>query len=147
MPSTVPSYMYTFFALAIVGTLLICTFSSFAVSMRRAPENEQLKNILEKVASESCELLSLVVANNSTVNTVLDLPSTIGDKRYWIRLGNDTSSAWVEGGLGDVPSQTENRVYLPGMPKASGQFISGNGVAKLECYKNGSKICLYLTGG
>jgi len=147
MPSTVPSYLYTFFALAIVGTLLICTFGSFSVSVRRAPENEQLKNLLEQVASKSCELISLVVANNSTVNTSLNLPSTIGDKRYWIRLGNDTSSAWVEGGLGDVPSQTENRVYLPGLPQASGLYVSGNGSARLECYMNGSTLSLRLVGG
>lgn len=147
MPSIIPSYVYTFFALTIVGTLLICTFSAFAVSVRQDVEKEQLKNLLEYVAAESCELISTVMANNSTITVRLNMPSLVGNQRYWIQLRNDSSLAWVEGGFGTSPAQTELCVFILGIVSASGQYVGGYGVAALECQVNGTTTCLNLYRG
>ena len=147
MPSIIPSYVYTFFALTIVGTLLICTFSAFAVSIKQDVEKEQLKNLLEYVAAESCELISTAMTNNSTITVRLNMPSLVDNQRYWIRLRNDSSLAWVEGGFGTSPVQTELSVFIPGIVSASGQYIGGYGVAVLECQVNGTTTCLNLSGG
>ena len=147
MPSIVPSYFYTFFALMIVGTLLIYTFSAFAVSVRQDVEKEQLKNLLEYVATESCELISTATANNSTITVRLNMPSLVGNQMYWVQLRNDSSLAWVEGGFGTNPVQTELHVFLPGIVSASGQYIGGYGIAVLECQVNGTTTCLNISGG
>jgi hypothetical protein len=147
MPSIIPNYIYTFFALAIIGTLLICTFSAFAVSVRQDVEKEQIKNLLEYVAAESCELISTAMTNNSTITVKLNMPSLINNQRYWIQLRNDSSLAWVEGGFGTNPVQTELSAFIPGIVSASGQYIGGYGVAALECQVNGTTTCLNLSGG
>ena len=58
MPSIVPSYLYTFFALALIGTILIGTFSSLAASLKQIPEEKQLRNVLDYVAAKSLELVN-----------------------------------------------------------------------------------------
>lgn len=146
MPSIIPSYVYTFFALSVVGTLLICTFSAFAVSVKQDVETEQLKNLLEYMATESCELISTTTTNNSTVTVRLLLPSRIGEKRYWIQFRNDSSSAWIEGGLGTSPVQTALTIFVPGVVAASGLYTSGYGFAELECQVQGTVTFLNLSG-
>ena len=145
MPSIIPSYVYTFFALSIVGTLLICTFSAFAVSVKQDVETEQLKNLLEYVAAESCELISTATTNNSTATVRLALPLRVGEKGYWIQLRNDSSSAWIEGGLGNTPVQTSLTIFAPGLVAASGLYNSGYGFAELECQLQGTTVYLNLT--
>jgi hypothetical protein len=147
MPSIIPGYVYTFFALMIVGTLLISTFTAFAVSIKQDVEKEQLKNLLEYVAAESCELISTATTNNSTITVRLNMPSLVENRRYWIQLRNDSSLAWVEGGFGTSPVQTELSVFIPGMVSASGLYIGGYGVAVLECQVNGTITRLNLSGG
>ncbi|MCW4035368.1 MAG: hypothetical protein NWF03_08405 [Candidatus Bathyarchaeota archaeon] len=146
MPSIIPSYVYTFFALTIVGTILICTFSTFAVSVKQDVETEQLKNLLEYVAAESCELISTSSVNNSTASIKLTMPPRLGENRYWIQFRNDSSTAWIEGGLGTTPVQTSLTVFVPGLVNASGLFISGYGFAELECQTQGTTTFLNLTG-
>lgn len=145
MPSIIPSYVYTFFALSVVGTLLICTFSAFSVSVKQDVEIEHLKNLLERVAAESCELISTTTTNNSTATVTLSMPSYLGEKSYWIQLRNDSSRAWIEGGLGTTPVQTDLNVFLPGTVAASGLYNSGYGVAELECQLQGTLVCLNLS--
>lgn len=147
MPSIIPSYVYTFFALTIISALLICTFSAFAVSVKQDVELEQLQNLLEYMAAESCELISATTTNNSTVTVRVPLPSRVGEKRYWIQLRNDSSSAWIEGGFGDRPVQTYLTVFVPGPVAASGLYISGYGFAELECQVQGTWTFLNLTEG
>jgi len=147
MPSIIPNYVYTFFALAIVGTLLISTFTAFAVSIRQDVKKEQIKNLLEYTAAESCELISTAMTNNSTITVKLNMPSLVSNQRYWIQLRNDSSLAWVEGGFGTNPVQTELYVSLPGIVSASGLYIGGYGIAVLECQVNGTTTCLNLSGG
>jgi hypothetical protein len=145
VPSIIPSYVYTFFALSIVGTLLICTFSAFAVSVKQDVEIEQLKNLLEYVAAESCELISTATTNNSTATVRLVLPLRVGEKGYWIQLRNDSSSAWIEGGLGTTPVQTSLTRFVPGVVAASGLYSSGYGFAELECQVQGTVTFLNLS--
>jgi hypothetical protein len=145
VPSIIPSYVYTFFALTVIGALLICTFSAFAVSVKQDVEVEQLQNLLEYMAAESCELISTTTTNNSTVTASVTLPPRVGEKRYWIQLRNDSSRAWIEGGFGATPVQTSLTVFLPGPVAASGLYISGYGFADLECQVQGTCTFLNLT--
>lgn len=145
MPSIIPSYVYTFFALSIMSTLLICTFSAFSVSVKQDIEVKQLKNLIEHVAAESCELISTTATNNSTVTIKISMPTRLNEKQYWIQLRNDSSKAWIEGGLGNTPVQTTLTVFVPGMVAASGLYNSGYGFAQLECQLQGTTVYLNLS--
>ncbi len=146
MPAIAPSYIYAFFALVAVSSILIFSFSAYASTLRTIPEREQLENLLNHVASKGYELITLVTTTNSTSEVVLQLPSAIGNKQYWIRLRNEPSKAWVEGALGSIHGgNVTNRVYLPKTVSVFGDYSSGFGPAVLECYINGSTVNLRLT--
>jgi len=138
LPSVAASHLYAFLALATVSFLLICSFSIYANTVRTIPEIEQLKNILDHIAAKGNELVALVTATNSTVQTFIQLPSMIGNKEYWIRVRNDTSNAWVEGALGEIrDTGIKYRVFFPKNVWASGHYIGGYGPAVLDCCMNG----------
>lgn len=144
MPSIIPSYVYMFFAMTIVGTLLIFSFNSYASTLRSVPETEQLDNLLNYVAAKATELLTQTTTN-STTQLYLNLPTRIGDKEYWIRPRNDTIQSWIEGGLGKIWNGTTlHKVFLPANPATAGQYISGYGPAVLKCNMNGSIINVFL---
>ena len=139
MPSIASSQLYTFLALTTVSILLVCAFTIYTSTVRAIPEIGQLKNILDRVAAKGNELLTLMAATNSTVQTLIQLPPTIGYREYWIRVQNDTSNVWVEGALGRLGEDgTKYQVFLPGKASTSGYYIGGYGPARLECYMNGS---------
>jgi len=145
VPTIAPSYIYTFFALIIISSILISSFAAYASTLRSVPELEQLNNLLSHVAAKGYELITLTTATNSTSETVIKLPSTIGDKQYWVRLRNGASKVWVEGSLGSIhEGNVSTRVYLPKAVSALGNYSSLDGPAILECYLNGSTITLYL---
>ena len=105
---------------------------------------EQLENLLNHIASKGYELITLTTATNSTSEAVLQLPSTIGIKQYWIRLSSESSKAWIEGALGSIhESSQRNRVYLPKTVSVLGNYSSAYGPAILECYVNDSTIHLH----
>jgi hypothetical protein len=107
--------------------------------VRTIPEIKQLKNILDHVAAKGNELLTLTTTTNSTAQTSIQLPPTIGNREYWIRVQNDTSNVWVEGALGQLREDgTKYQVFLPKKASTSGHYIGGHGPAILECYMNGS---------
>lgn len=145
MPSTLSSHIYTLVALAAVSTILVATLNSYTTSLRATSEIEQLKNLLNHVAAKGNELLTIVAATNSSAQVFIQLPTTIGYKQYWLRARNDSSSAWLEGSLGQM---TENgathRVFLPQTTSASGYFVGGYGPAILGSYMNGSTPQLNL---
>ena len=145
MPSIIPSYIYSFFALSIVGTLLICTFSVFSLSMKQDVEIEQLKNLLEHLAAESCEIISTTETNNSTVTVRIPMPSCLSEKQYWIQLKSNTLQTWFEGGIGNTPTQTNHKIFIPGIVNASGLYHSSYGLAELECQLQGTIIYLNLS--
>jgi len=147
MPSILPSYVYTLFASMIVGSLLIVTFSLSTVNIKNEAEEQQLKGLSEYVATKSCELLSTIKTNRLSVNFTLNLPSLIGNQRYWVKLENDSYSAWVEVGYGTKPQSTEHRVPVPSDASVSGEFIGGSGSAILECYTQDAATYLKLAGG
>jgi hypothetical protein len=114
--------------------------------MKTDVEIEQLKNLLEHVAAESCEAISTTQANNSTVTIRVSVPTRLGEKRYWLQLQNDTTHTWIQGGLGSTPVSTTLRVFVPGMVNASGVYVSGHGFAELVCEIQGTTVCLNLSG-
>ena len=139
MPSIALNHLYTFIALTIVSILLISSYSSYANTLQTIPEIEQLKNILDHVAAKGNELLTLVTTTGSTARTLVQLPPTIGNREYWIRLRNDTSNVWVEGALGQIDEGgREYKIFLPRKASTSGYYRGGYGPAMLECYMNGS---------
>lgn len=145
MPSTIPSHIYTLVALSAVSAILIATLNSYTTSLRATPEIEQLKNLLNHVAAKGNELLTIVAATNSSAQVSIQLPATIGYKQYWLRVRNDSSSAWLEGSIGQmIENEVTQRVYLPKRVSASGYFIGGYGPAILESYMNGSTPQLNL---
>jgi hypothetical protein len=139
LPSIASNYLYSFVALLAVSTLLVGAFSYYTSTLRAIPEIEQLKNILDHVVAKGNELLTLAITINTTVSIVVQLPSTIGLRQYWIQVRNDTSNAWLEGALGSYgESGTTYKVFFPGKASTLGHYISGYGPALLECYMNGS---------
>ena len=146
MPSIIPSYLYTFFALILVGTILIGTFGSFAVSLKQIPEEEMLKNIVDYVAAESMELINYIttVGGEATIEAFLNIPSTINHKQYWLRLNTNSEYTFVEAGLGTIPTQARFKIYLSTGVSASGEIIGGFGKALLTCQRTNSEIYLSL---
>jgi len=146
MPAIAPSYIYAFFALVAVSSILISSFAAYAATLRTIPEMEQLGNLLEHVAAKGYELAALTSATNSSSEAVMQLPASIGNRQYWVRLRRESSKAWVEGALGEIhDGGSTNRVYLPREVSVLGSYSSGYGSAVLECYMNGSIISLRLS--
>jgi hypothetical protein len=147
VPSIIPSYVYTLFASIIVGTIVISACGLSTVNVKHEAEKQQLSNIAEYVATESLELISHATAENLTSTLQLDVPQLIGNQRYWIKIANDSAKTWVEVGFGTTALSSEQRAYIPSEAAASGTYISGSGVASLECYADSSGIHLTLYGG
>lgn len=146
MPSITPSYLYTFAALVTVNSLLLFAFISYTNTLRVISETRQLEDLLDYVAAESTRLLTIALTTNATVETHLQMPTAIGDKHYWLELCNDSTKAWLEGGLGNVPIEgTERRVYLPEEAVATGYYLGGYGAAHLRCYLTSGVPQIQLT--
>ena len=145
MPTIAPSYIYSFFALIAVSSILITSFGAYATTLRNVPEIGQLNSLLRYVATMGSELATLVETTNSTSKVILELPSRIGAKRFWMRLANDSRKAWVEGALGIIhEGSPTNQVYLRTAVAVLGNYSSEYGPAVLECFMNGSTITLHL---
>ena len=140
MPADVMDYLQSLLALTIVGVILTSSFAVYANSLTQASEVNQLKEVLNQVAAEAMDGLVAVTEDNANVSLVFSLPLKIGNKDYWIRLGNDSSASWVEGAFGSasVYGEQECRVYLPRKVYASGTFEGGYQLAQLLCVANGS---------
>ncbi len=147
MPSIIPSYIYALFASIIVGTLIIGACSLSTLNVRNEAAKQQLLNVAEYVSTKSLELVTHATTDNLTSTVHLNVPSLIGDKRYWIQIANDSSRAWVEAGFGTTVHSSEHCAYIPSEVSASGWYISGSGVASLDCYSNSSGVHLTLFGG
>jgi hypothetical protein len=147
MPSIIPSYVYTLFACMVVGALLIMASSISIANVKNQADLQKLKNIADSVATDGFELVSQVKTNNLTANVMLDIPISVGNQRYWLRLNNDTFRSWVDIGFGTNPQSSEQRTYIPSMVSASGTFVSGAGFPALRCYLNDSAPCLEISGG
>ncbi|MGB9960218.1 MAG: hypothetical protein ACPLKQ_06840 [Candidatus Bathyarchaeales archaeon] len=145
MPTITPSYLYTFFAVMVVSSILVASFMDYSGVIRFSAETRKLKNLMDHVAAETTELLNLAAAN-ATAETFIQAPSAIGNTQYWLRLRNDSLKAWLEGGFGNLPTKdAELRVYLPSRVSASGFYISGYGAIHITCFVNSSLPNLQLS--
>lgn len=145
LPSIVSSYIYTLVALTAVSALLLYSLNSYTLTLRSTSETDQLRNILNGVATKADEIQTLVTSTNSSLTVFLNLPATIGDQQYWMRVRNDSSSAWVEGSLGQIfEGNAELRVFISSKASTSGYYISAHGQASLRGYMNGSTPQLNL---
>jgi hypothetical protein len=146
LPSIAPSYLYTFVALIAVSSLLVSSFMAYANTLRVSSEVKQLENLMNYVAAKNTELLTLASTTNAATEAYLQMPTTIGDKQYWLQLRNDSKEAWLEGGLGNTPvEETELRIYLPKEASATGYYIGGYGAARLKCYVNAGVLQIQLS--
>ncbi len=146
MPAIAPSYLYAFFALVTVSTILISAFAAYTTTLRTIPEIEQLKNLLTSVASKSYELVTLTTVTKSASQAIVQLPSSLGNKQYWIKLRSESSETWVEGALGLIhQGNIANQAYLPKAISANGNYSSGYGPAVLKCYLNGTTVSIHLS--
>jgi hypothetical protein len=147
LPSIIPSYIYTLFASIIVGALVICACGLSTLNVRNEAEKQQLLNVAEYVSTKSLELISHAKTDSLTSTLRLNVPSLIGDKRYWIKIANDSFRAWVEVGFGTTAQSSEHRTYIPSEASTSGTYTSGSGATILECYSDSSGVHLTLSGG
>ena len=145
MPSIIPGWVYSIFAALIVGAIIVCVCNISTLNVKNQANNQQLKNIEEYVATQSLSLLSHTTENNQNTTQFLDIPSTIGNLRFWIRIANDSSGGWVESGFGTTPSSNSLQMNIPAYFGASGYFISGSGRAKLQCEFENQIATLTLT--
>jgi hypothetical protein len=145
MPSIIPSWVYSIFAALIVGSIIVYACSIASLNVKNQANTQQLKNIEEYVATQSISLLSHTTENNQNTTQFLDIPSSIGNQRFWIRIANDSSGAWVESGFGTTLSSNNLQMNIPAYFDASGYFISGSGRAKLQCQFENQIATLTLT--
>jgi hypothetical protein len=137
MPAITPSHLYTFFAMMAVSSLLIFSFMAYANALRASSERTQLKSLMNSVAAKCTELLTFTLTANASAEAFIQMPARIGEKRCWLQLCNDSTKAWLAGGLGDTPlEKADLQVALPKEVNASGYFIGGCGSAHLKCYLN-----------
>jgi len=135
MPSDSTDFLYSLLALSMVGVILTAALSSYGGLLKQSSEEKQLEDALKKVGSKVTYALMLLTENDATLSLTFQLPSKIGDRYYWIRIANDSSSSWIEGGFGieSRMGEQEYRIYLPRKIYASGTFESRYEIARLNC--------------
>ena len=146
MPTIIPGYVYSLFAALIVGAIIVYSCSIVALNIKNQATIQQLTNIDKYVATQSLKLLSHTTEANQNNTQFLDLPSQIGNQRYWIRITNDSSNSWIESGFGTTVTPQALRMIIPAQILASGTFISGSGKAVLHCRFENQSAILALTG-
>ncbi|MCW4024040.1 MAG: hypothetical protein NWF01_03280 [Candidatus Bathyarchaeota archaeon] len=145
MPSNIPSYVYSLFAALIVGTIVVSVCSVAMANVKIKAETAQLENINEYVAAQSMTLLSHSTGKNQNDTLILELPSQVGNQRFWILISNDTSGAWVSSGYGITTNINQAKFAIPAQVWASGVYVSGSGRAVLECSSQNNVVTLKLT--
>ena len=145
MPSIIPGWVYSIFAALIVGAIIIYACSISTLNVKNLANTQQLRNIDEFVATQSLSLLSQTTENNQNTTQFLDIPSSIGNQRFWIRIDSNPSGARVESGFGTTVSSNNIQMSIPANFEASGYFISGSGRAKLQCQFENQTATLTLT--
>ena len=145
MPSIIPGYVYSIFAALIVGAIIVYACSISTLNVKNHANSQQLKNIDEYVATQCLSLISHTTESNQNTTQFLDIPSSIGNQRFWIHIYNASSGAWVESGFGTTISPNNPQVGIPATVEASGTFISGSGWAKLYCHFENQTAILTLT--
>ena len=147
MSVVAPSYIYTMIALVIVSSLLVFSFMAYAEAIDASSEVKSLKNLMDQVAAKCIGMVSLATITNASSSCYVQVPSSIGNSQYWLQLHNDSSKAWLEGGLGQtVIERTGMQVYLLSNIFASGVYVGEHGSIHLQCIVEGSVPHITLTG-
>jgi hypothetical protein len=146
MPSIIPSYVYTLFASLIVGTIVVCACGILTLNIKNIAEDRQLVNISEYVAVQSNELVLRAARDNMNSTVYVNVPSSIGNKQYWIQIANDTTQTWVAAGFGAVGGSSEQLANIPAQVDASGIYSSYTGKVILECQTDSLGVHLKIYG-
>ena len=145
MASEATAYFYTLLAMGAIGLMLTATFQAHTSSLHVVSERQELKWVLETIASEGTELIALTEATDASTRVCLRLPHSIGDRLWWVRLVSDSTGTWIEGAFGTPwEGRPEYRVDLPKNVTASGTYEGGVGTLSLTCSKQSGGISLTL---
>ncbi len=145
MPSQATNYFYTLVAMGVVSLMLTNAFEGQVGAIESTAEKKELRRLMEAVAAEGTELVSITEATGATVKVSIEAPRQIGKRQYWVRLESDGSKAWVEGGFGDPWTGTLlSEAYLPWNVSASGTYKGGYGTLSLNCTDLGSGPVLVM---
>ena len=120
MPTIIPGYVYSLFAALIVGVIIVYSCSIASLNIKNQATNQQLKNIDEYVAAQCLTLLSHTTLDNQNTTQSLDIPSQVGNQRFWVQISNDSSGAWVASGFGSTVTSNGLHVNIPAAVAASG---------------------------
>lgn len=144
MVSSIPSYMYSLFASLIIGSILVCAVSVEAMTIRSTANEQQLQNIQQYVAAQALTLITQTTFEGQTTKQYLDIPSAIGNQRFYIHLSSDQNSAWVTSGFNqNITSSRPTEV--PTKAEAQGSILSGSGRPLLQCQYQNQIVTLTLT--
>lgn len=147
MPVITPSYLYTFFATLAVGSILAFAFMNYAESIKISAEIKELRDLLNNVAAKVTELVNMVEEKDAVIEVSIQAPASIGGKKYWLRLMNESKKVWIEGYFGGSPfNNTYLKVYTPTDAIASGQYFGGYGAIILECKRINGQIVVTISG-
>jgi len=139
MPSQATNYFYTLVAMGVIALMVTNSFEQQAAGLKLIGERRELEELLETVASECTELVSLTEATGASAEICLHAPQMIGERRYWIKLASDSTGAWIEGAFGEPwTGNPDYRVYLPWNVSASGTYKGGYGTLSINCSDQGS---------
>jgi hypothetical protein len=144
VPSIIPGYVYSLFAALLVGIIVVYSCSVATVGIKADADQQQLKNIEQYVAAQTLTLISQTAPDQNTTQ-YLDIPSQIGNQRFWINLANDSATAWVESGFGAKVLSSGIHEAIPAQVRASGSFVSGSGRPLLECHFENQIATITLT--
>ena len=145
MVTLIPGYIYSILAAVIVGTIVVSSCTLMLASLKSEALSQQLANVDEYVAAQSLNLVNHVTENGQNATQILNLPTEIGNRAYWISINNDGSNAWVESGFGATAIGSRPQIYIPADVAASGTFVSGWGSATLHCVYQNQTVTLTLT--
>jgi hypothetical protein len=144
MVSSIPSYMYSLFASLIIGSILVCAVSVETMSIRSTANEQQLQNIQQYVAAQALTLITQTTIEGQTTTQYLDIPSAIGNQRFYINLASDQDSAWVTSSFNQ--NNTSSRpTEVPAKAEAQGSYLSGLGRPLLLCHYQNQVATLTLT--
>lgn len=145
MVSIIPGWIYSLFAALVVGVIIVASISLIVVNVRNEAQEQELTNIDEYIASQSMSLVTHATESGQNSTQVINLPVDIQDQIYWVYIGNDSTTSFVESGFGTTVILSQPQVYIPAQIEASGAFISGYGRAVLQCSTQNQTVTLTLT--
>jgi hypothetical protein len=144
MVSSIPSYMYSLFASLIIGSILVCAVSVETMSIRSTANEQQLQNIQQYVAAQALTLITQTTLEGQSTTQYLDIPSAIGNQRFYIHLASDQDSAWVTSGF-NMNITNSRPTEIPAKVEAQGSYLSGSGRPLLQCHIQNQIVTLTLT--